>query len=223
MNIIFMSVLAVLVLVAQPTLAGSGGSGDSGNSIDSGDQEASNAPSPHMVKAINQIANQQWQKAVRSLRKEINANPNNPEPWVQLGLIVKKREQSYKRGTPLMKLHETAIEQLGASSDPILRWKKSPFVKHTSAGHKISLAEVFFHYALDLNPDHKIALHALASNYLEQDKVLLDKNIVSFDALISASGVADKLANGCKFNCSPIEDLFKRINAADVARAGKKF
>ena len=105
MSIIFMSVLVALVLVAQPTLAGSGGggsggggsggggSGSSGSVGDSGDtgdenQNAPNTTSDNMRHAIKFIAQRDYERAIESLNKEINANPENPAPWVKLGSLV---------------------------------------------------------------------------------------------------------------------------------------
>ena len=229
MNIIFISVLAVLVLVAQPALAGAGSSADSGDSGDSGveNQNAPNALSDLMQEAFRSMRNENYPMAIESLEKEINANPENPDPWVQLGNIVltvtaEDLVRSSVMGNTVMELYFIANRNVKNSTNTIHKGVFTTLPDEGRAvGNEMTLAKYFYHHALDLDPDNKIVINSLASFYLKQDKVLLEQNIVGRQSLVSALVLANKLSKACKFNCAPIKELITKINAADAARDSK--
>jgi hypothetical protein len=234
MNIIFMSVLAVLVLVAQPTLAGSGsGSGEGEGGSDGDGGLAIFSQSALIDEAINFIAEGKKASAFKSLKREIQQNPGNADAWYLLGVNTKTsgKPNDFLRGF----LFDT-INDDKTFGKKVEAWTSSTYVKWVEGQSAYDLtsvesveeaisfenhsqAEMYLTYALHLKPKNKLALEAQARNHLIQEKNLLSANIKGREALISALDMALTLRKLCSFNCGYVDALFDEIETADSARS----
>lgn len=224
MSIIFMSVLAALVLVAQPTLAGSGGggSGSSGSDGDSGDenQNAPNTTSDNMRHAIKFIAQKDFERAIESLNKEINANPENPAPWVKLGSIVEAAVVDNDEWMSSGAFH--TFEEPFEKAMVVMGEEKN-FAEYLYYVTKLGTAQMFFQQALKVKPKDTNALTELAYNHLSQHVAALQRKgkLHDYDKtphVIKALKIAYDLKAACKINCGYVTKLFAEANRVDAEK-----